>query len=354
MRYPLLLAALLLAGCNRSDNSKPIELGHVHPADVDDAEFRALDLAVEELNKDAANLPLGRSVRVLHAPGGSKPEEWGGQATRLVAFNKVKGLIGGNRADVAERVGAAVQGENLIAVSPAGWAGSSPGPNQFCVGIAPGERGRVLAQVAVERKPQSVVVIRDPAAKEANLAADRFVADCRAAGIRVIDPDTPPAKPPTADVVFFAGPAKLALEVRPEGNALRLFGGGDADLPALLAGGTPVDGLVVATAYHADLKTDRLTAFATRYREKYGQPLPAAAVLAHDAFTAWVEAVRRANNLDAGPVREQLLKREQSYDALTGPLMFADDHTARRPVFAGRVADGTLKDVKPYDPAPIK
>src|SRR5437763_15442938 len=103
MRSTLLLIALLLAGCTRSDNSKPIELGHVHPADSDDAEFRALDLAVEELNQDAANLPTGRPVRVLHAPGGSKPEEWGGQAIRLVALNKVKGLIGGNRADAAAR-----------------------------------------------------------------------------------------------------------------------------------------------------------------------------------------------------------------------------------------------------------
>jgi branched-chain amino acid transport system substrate-binding protein len=349
MRLSLLLAALFLAGCTRSDNSKPIELGHVHPADPDDAEFRALDLAVEDLNKDSANLPLGRQVRLIHAPGGSKPEEWGGQATRLVALNKVKGLIGGNRADVAERVGAAVQGENLLAVSPAGWAGSSPGSNQFCVGIAPAERGRILAQVAVERKPQSVLIVRDPAARGANLAADRFVADCRAAGIRVIDADAAPAKPP-ADMIFVAGPARLALEAQPEGNALRLFGGGDAELPALLAGGPPADGIVVATAYHAELKTDRLTAFATRYREKYGQPPSAAAILAHDAFTVWVEAVRRANNLDAGPLRDQLLKREKPFDTLTGPLTFADDHTARRPVFVGRVSDGTLKDVKAYEP----
>jgi ABC-type branched-subunit amino acid transport system substrate-binding protein len=346
MRLSFLLATLLLAGCSRSDDDKPIELGHVHPAGPDDAAFRALDLAVEDLNKDAANLPLGRRVRLLNAPGGPKLEEWGGQATRLVALNRVKGLIGGDRADAAERVGAALQGENVLAVSPAGWAGSSAAASQFCVGIAPAERGRVLALVAVERRPQTVVVVRDPATKEANLAADRFVADCRAAGLRVIDPAPPKA---AAGVIFFAGPVPQAAEARPGESTLRLFGGGDAELSALIAGGSAADGFVVATAYHADLKTDRLTAFAARYREKYAQPLPAAAVLAHDAFSAWVEAVRRANSLDGGPVRDQFRKRETPFDALTGPLTFADDHTARRPVFVGRVADGTLKDVKSYD-----
>ena len=37
-----------------------------------------------------------------------------------------------------------------------------------------------------------------------------------------------------------------------------------------------------------------MTAFATRYREKYGKPPSTAAVLSHDAFSVWVEAVRRA------------------------------------------------------------
>jgi len=352
MRLFVLLLPVALGGCTRSDAGKPIEVGHLYPANHDDAEFRALDLAVAELNKDPASLLLGRQVRVIHAAGGSKPEEWGGQATRFVALNKVKGLIGGERFDQAERIGAAVQGEGVVAVSPAGWSGSPPA-NLFTVGIAPAERGRVLARVVLERKPQSVVIVRDPAAKAANLAADQFVADCQAAGVRVIDPDAAPAKS-TADVTFFAGPVRLALEAPPAAGKLAVFGGDDADLPGLLAGRGPAEGFLVATAWHPDLKTDRLTAFVTRYREHHGQPPPAAAVLAHDAFTVWVEAVRRANSLDAGPMRDQILKRDKPFDSLTGPLVFADDHTARRPLFVGTVAGGILKDVRTFDPGPVK
>jgi hypothetical protein len=72
-----------------------------------------------------------------------------------------------------------------------------------------------------------------------------------------------------------------------------------------------------------------------------------AAVLAHDALSVWVEAARRANALDAGSIREQFLKRDQPYDVLTGTLTFADDHTAQRPAFVGRVSGGRLVDIKP-------
>jgi len=315
MRYlPLLIA--LLAGCTRPDANAPIELGHLSPPNHDDAEFQALDLAVADLNMDTANLPLGRTVRMTHAAGGTRPEEWGAQATRLVALNKVRGLIGGERADQAERIGAAVQGDGVVALSPADWPG--PGAqNLFTVGIAPVERGRVLAKVVLERKPQTVAIVRDPAARSANLAADRFVADCQAAGVRVLDPA---AARPAADAIFFACAVTRAVETPTE--SLRVFGGDDSEVPGLLAAGSRADGFLVATACHTDLKTERMTAFATRYREKYGKPPSTAAVLSHDAFSVWVEAVRRANTLDAGPIREQLANKEKPFDTLTGPLSF--------------------------------
>jgi ABC-type branched-subunit amino acid transport system substrate-binding protein len=349
MRPSLLLLALLVAGCSRSDATKPIDLGHLDPANHDDAEFKALDLGVADLNNDPARRPMGRPVRVVHASAGTRPEEAGAQAARLVALNRVKGLIGADRADQAERIGAEIQGDGILAISRADWPGA-PSPNLFTVGIAPAERGRVFAKAVLERKPHAVAIVRDPGARSANLAADQFAAQCHAAGVRVIDPDTAKA---TADIVFFASSARQALETRPPGDKVCVFGGGDADLPALLAGGAPADGFLVATAWHPEAKSDRLTAFTGRYREKYGQPPSVAAILAHDALTVWVEAARRANSLEIELLREQMLKRDQPFESLTGPLMFADDHTARRPIFVGRVVDGILKDVRPYDPAPI-
>jgi ABC-type branched-subunit amino acid transport system substrate-binding protein len=345
VRLPLFVGVLLVAGCNRSDAPKPIELGHLSPPNHDDAEFQALDLAVADLNQDATRLPLGRSVRVIHAPGGTRPEEWGAQATRLVALNKVQGLIGGERQEQAERIGMALRDDGVIAISPADGPGAA-GQNLFTIGVTPVDRGRVLAKVVLERKPRTVAIVRDPASKSANLAADRFVADCQAAGVRVIDPA--PARP-AADAIFFACAVTRAVETPTE--ALRVFGGDEAELPALLAAGVRADGFLVATAFHAELKNERVSAFAKRYREKHGRPPSAAAVLAHDGFTIWLEAVRRANALEAGPVREALAKSDPPFDTLTGPLTFAADHSARRPVFVGRVAEGALTEVKAFEAA---
>src|SRR5215208_4261316 len=171
MRLSLLLVVLLAVGCNRSDKDRPIEVGHIHPpgGEVGD-EQRALQLAVDEWNKDAAKLPQGRRLQVRHTPGGARPEEWGAQATRLIALNKSVALVGGDRGAFAERIGMAVQGENVVAVSPAGWPGPAAGQNLFTVGLSPGERGRLLAQRAKERNPKTVLVLRDPAARAANAA----------------------------------------------------------------------------------------------------------------------------------------------------------------------------------------
>ena len=91
--------------------------------------------------------PHGHSYRlevavrgpIRHAPGGAKPEEWGSQATRLVALDKATALFGGDRGVFAERIGMAVQGENVLAISPAGWPGPAAGQNLFTVGLSPGE-----------------------------------------------------------------------------------------------------------------------------------------------------------------------------------------------------------------------
>src|SRR5262245_57453129 len=310
MRFsPILVASVLVVGCSSSDSGKPIEVGHVHPIGLEDEEYQAIKLAVDELNKDTSKLPRGRRLLVRHAPGGS-PEEFGAQAARLVGLNKVAGLVGGNRSASAERVGAASQGENVVGVSPDDWPGSPPSQNLFTIGLSPGERGRVLAAKAKELlagKPGPVLILRDRSAKVANLVADRFVAELRDAV--VTDMDLPLPRKIDAKVVFFACAARQVLPVRDDfRESVVIFGNEEAELPVLLAEGPAAEGFHVATAVDPGDKSERFTSFAGRYHQAYGRSPTAAAVLAHDALTVWVEAARRAENVEAKPVREELLK----------------------------------------------
>jgi ABC-type branched-subunit amino acid transport system substrate-binding protein len=347
-----LLAGLVVAGCSRSDSGKPIDVGHIHAVNHEDAEYKALQLAVEDLNKESDRLPRGRTLVVRHAPGGNKPDEWGAQATRLITLNKSQVLIGGDRGESAQRIGTAVQGENVIAVSPAGWPGTPASQNLFTVGLAPEERGRVLALLAKSAprgKSAGVLILRDPVAKVANIAANRFAADCRAFA-PVSELDVSAAKKPEAGVVFFACSARQAVQSRDAfKDPLLLFGDEEAELPALLAEGPAAEGFHIATAHDPTSQPERLAAFARRYEEMHKQPPTAGAVLTHDSLRVWVEAARRADSLDAAAIRGELLKRETPFEVLTGSLTFADDHTARRPIFVGRVAGGKLADVKSYE-----
>jgi ABC-type branched-subunit amino acid transport system substrate-binding protein len=107
--------------------------------------------------------------------------------------------------------------------------------------------------------------------------------------------------------------------------------------------------VVVVTPY--DLSAP--TAFARRYRDKYQREPTVAAALAYDALTLWAQVGRRANGFDPAAVRTELLNRETPFESLSGPLTFADDHTARRKVFVTRKEDGR-RTTEAHDPEPVK
>ncbi len=243
----------LLVGCKDSAAGTPIEIGHIYDVTQNDNEFRATEMAKDDLNADPARLPQGRRIQIRHAPGGSKPEAWEGQAARLIAFNQVSALICGGLSEDAEKVGAAIQGKGLVAVSTAGWS-AIPSQGLFTIGLAPSERGRALARYAKDKKPKTILVVRDPLAKAANRAADRFLAELSSDGIRVSETDAANDNKPMADAVFFACSARVALKYRPK-NSLRLFGGDPAEL---LLAGSDADGLVVAVPYCAGAQSEAL------------------------------------------------------------------------------------------------
>jgi ABC-type branched-subunit amino acid transport system substrate-binding protein len=349
----MLFAVVLAVGCKSSDADKPIEIGHIHPSGPSDSEYRALKLAVEDLNHDPNRLPLNRPLAIRSAPGGETTDGWHGQATRLLAINQVAALIGGSRSSETERIAQAVNGEKAIAISPAGWAGAASSRNLFTIGLAPTERGRVLALLAKEAKADRVLIVREKEARAANIAADRFAAECRSFA-RVSDNVPPEQIQVEGAVLFFACSAKKMLDLTGYGFAsLLLFGDEDAEAIALLKTDQAFDGLHFALA--CDPEGNGVDhAFSTRFHEAYGQRPNAAALLTYDAFSIWVQAARRADSREVEVIRNELLKREEPFESVTGPLRFADDHTARRLVHVRRIENGKLVPVGVHGPEAVK
>ena len=344
MRYASLCLIGLVVGCDRSSGPGPVEIGHLAMAGTQEEEARGLELAVADVN--AAD----RVLRIREAPAGPTPDSAAAQGTRLFALNKVRGLIGPSQAAFAERVGTATRAESGIILGLSGWTGSPTVTNLFGLGVAPTERGRVLALTAKQAlggKPGKVLIVRDPNAISANAAADRFARDCRA--FATVTETRPRAKAADADVVFFATAAAVALEHRAaHPGATVLFGDEESELPALMTGG---DGFVVVTPYDLAGTTGRFAEFTKRYRDKYQVGATVAAALAYDAHTLWADVGRRANGFDPTAVRSELLKRDAPFDSLTGPLTFAADRTARRKVFVSRLK-GVQWTTEAHDPEP--
>jgi ABC-type branched-subunit amino acid transport system substrate-binding protein len=308
-----------------------------------------LKLAVEDLNRDKSKLPLNRPFAIRSAPGGDTLDGWHGQATRFLAINHVAALIGGLRSSETERIAQAVNGEKAIAISPAGWPGPVSSRNMFTVGLAPAERGRVLALLAKEAKADRVLIVREKEARAANIAADRFAVECRSFA-RVSDNVPPDQIQVEGAVLFFACSAKKMLDLTGFGFAsLLLFGDEDAEAIALLKTDQAFDGLHFALTCDPE-GTGLDHAFVKRHQEAYGQRPNADALLAYDAFSIWVQAARRADSLEVDAIRNELLKREEPFASVTGLVRFADDHTARRRIYVHRVENGKLQPVSVLEP----
>jgi ABC-type branched-subunit amino acid transport system substrate-binding protein len=345
----MLFIVVFSIGCTSSDRDRPIEIGHIHPPGPGEAEFRGLKLAIEDMNRDPASLPLNRPLSLRSAPGGDTPDAWHGQATRLIAVNRVAGLIGGARWSQAERIGQAASSEKAIAIGPAGWSGGS----LFAVGLSPTERGRVLAQIAREVKPERVLIVREKEARAANAAADRFAAECQSFA-RVSDNVSADAIQVEGAVLFLACSARKLADLTGYGFAsLVLFGDEDAEVAELLKSDHAIEGLHFAMACDPDGKNVSHT-FAARYQEAYRQRPNADAILAFDCLSIWVQAARRANSIEPEAIRQELLKREQPFDSATGPLTFADDRTARRKVHVYKFENGELQLVSIHDAEPVR
>src|SRR4051812_43807543 len=93
------LLSVLLAGCQRT-SIDPLVFGHVVTLSGENRTNGEAELAAVRLAVDEANSVSGaRPVRVLHADAGGRAEGFADQGTRLIAVNRVSGLLGGANQD---------------------------------------------------------------------------------------------------------------------------------------------------------------------------------------------------------------------------------------------------------------
>lgn len=333
--FPLVL---FLAGCSSPPPPGPIVLGHLNRSQGEE-EVRGIALALEAINGDSAKHITGRKVRIIHADAGSTPEEAQGQAVRLLAVDKVDGLLGPSHWRQIDKVALAAQSPLITVISFNGYAGSPAIAGLFPVGASAELRGRVLARYAKDTlNARPLLVLKEADAMIPSLVAKAFVDEFGSVVEHTLKANEIPG--PVASksgAVLLCGSAKAALAWRAKLPDIPiLFAGDEADIAILQKELEPDKSIITVVSFHPADTTPACQEFVRLYREKHGNDPTIAAAMAFDAMNVWSEAARRANSVQGDKMREQFQRKDATFPVLTGELTF-DDHRPKRPVILVRV-----------------
>jgi branched-chain amino acid transport system substrate-binding protein len=249
-------------------------------------------------------------------------------------------------------------------LSPATLADPSANDYVFSTTVTPGYQGQTLARFARDvLKPAGVTALTDSRGSVSGPLTTAFIKE--AGKDFPVDQWTYRAETDFPDLVarvkrtqpkaiLVAGPAADLVKLRPQlheaaPQAPLLFGVEEGSLPALAADQTTAGPAYLVSAFAAEGLTDKGQEVAKQYRERTGQELDVHAALAYDDARLLFEAMRRAKSTSSLLVRKELLGMD-GFESLTGPLSFAREHSARRPVFVLRLEEGRPQLAKRYDP----
>jgi branched-chain amino acid transport system substrate-binding protein len=374
-RLAVFLPVLLgFMGCYTPSAPPPIVLGHVSDKTrLDKAGDQAelgIRLALHDLNKDGALAEAfgGRAIQVRHTDTRGQLDAFEAEAVRLDSVNRCLALFGGYSAPEAN----ALNNAKIPLLTFYGQPVSGAGNQVFYLGMSPARQGAALAMfIADDLQAKKIVLLIDERRTESAVLANSF----QSALAMTRKPDwgktqawrfgkdvkwnelverTKSAQPST---VVFAGTVhdfnawhKAFRKEFSKGQPQVLFAGDDGSERLFDLEGDPKSSIVLATAFHADPASEKITAFTKAYQEAFKTEADVNSALAYDAFGIMVEAMKRASaQLTPDRVREELLKTKD-FPGLTGPLTVTAERQVLRPLFVVRWQNGAATALKTVAP----
>jgi branched-chain amino acid transport system substrate-binding protein len=328
---------------------------------------QAIELAVAKTNKEENGIG-GRHLAVLHVDTRGELDTLQPEAVRLIAINGVVALLGGTSTAAVQRLGQAAQPYGVALVTPAALPPDIQAENVFSINAGLSFRGKVLARFASkELKAERVVVFVDSRRSSELALVEAFnSAFTKASGqnprqyvyknegelARAV-PESKELKP---QAVLYAGAAGELAQVRQSFREAGLtvpflFGGSEEHLAAFEADTKATDGIYLATPYTLEGSGQEIQEFARKYRERFQEDPDTSALLAYDGIHVLVEAMRKEKVFRPANVRSGLAGfLTDPFDSLTGRMVFAKDHSAKRPLFVGRLEGGKLRSGERVEP----
>jgi branched-chain amino acid transport system substrate-binding protein len=325
-------------------------------------------LAIDEIN--AAGGVLGRKLELITDDDQSKQGESATIAKKLIARDKVVGVLGEVASMRSLEAAPICQAYKTPMISP---SSTNPkvteiGSYIFRVCFIDPFQGTVMAVFAKNTlKLHRVALLTSvSSAYSVGLAKyfkERFVADGGEIAIeqkftegdKDFNAQLTAIKAAGVEGIFVPGyyteAALVCRQARELDMNMPLFGGDGWEAPELITiGGAAVEGCYYSTHYSPQVDTPAVKAFVAKFQARYdGETPDAMAALGYDSAEVMADAIRRAGSTD-GPAVRDALAATKGFEGVTGVTTMDKHRDASKAAVVIMVKDGKFKYVESVAP----
>lgn len=357
-------------GAVATADSDTILLGEVGSLTGSEAAFgistrNGIDLAIKEAN--AENGVKGKKLAVRVYDDQSKPEEAASAATRLIAQDKVRLILGEVASSNSLAMAPKAQAAQVPMITPSSTnpAVTEVGDYIFRVCFIDPFQGSVMAKFTRENlKLSNVAILKDVKSAYsigltevyertfAELGGKVVAVEAYSKGDSDFRAQLTALKRHKPEAIYIPGYYSdvgiIARQARELGLKATLLGGDGWDSDKLFElGGSAIEGAYVSNHYSA--ADPSVQEFVQKYQQAFGSVPDSLAALGYDAARVAIEAMRRAPDL-SGPALRDAIAMTKDFQGVTGRISLDERRNAVKPAVVLQVAEGKFKFVTTVAP----
>lgn len=367
------LAVASISGCDNKNNSggDEIVIGAIGPHSKDLSVYgipvkNGIEMAIEEINE--AGGVLGKKIKLAIEDNQSA------EAVAIDSYNKlhdtdnVVAIIGDVTSGISAVVGARANADKIPMISPSATADdvTKVGEYVYRACFIDPFQGKIMADYAVNKLGAKTAAILynvdDAYSKGLN---EGFKAAAKDLGLEILAEESYNSKAvdfnsqltnikgENADVLFVPVYAEdvalIVQQAKSVGITSKLIGGDgwDGVISKMNGGYDSLENAYFCSGFSVVNEDEKVQAFVTKYKEKYGTDPASFAALAYDSAYMMVEAIKNADSTDGDKIIAELQKLE--YTGVTGKTKFGSDRNPIKPVIISSFEGENYKYVEDYN-----
>ena len=368
-----LLAAALVAGCNKQESGGVIKIGEFASLTGKEATFGISShegtlMAIEEIN--AAGGVLGKKLELLTEDTQSKAGEPATVVNKLIARDGVVAMLGEVASSRSLEAAPICQQNKIPMVSPSSTNPkvTETGDYIFRVCFIDPFQGTVMANFAMKTlKAKKLAVFTDVKSDYSKGLAKFFKEQVAKNGGQIVveldfnggDKDfkaqLTAIKAASPDAVFIPGyytdAALIAIQAKQLGLNVPLLGGDGWESEKLTEiGKDAVEGHYFSTHYSPEVGSPTSKKFVENYKKRWNGKVPdALAACGYDSALVLVDAMKRAGSTEGPKVRDALAVTKD-FEAVTGRITLSPQRDAIKSAVILQVKGGKFAYLETVSP----